>query len=199
MMITWDSICAWKKEVNVAEHPNCALRRQPWIKDHLKSEHTQISLVLLSSSESSCPFPVDSHTCITVLAWKPKLPPPLLALLPPVVQSPSHARLFATPWMQHTRPPCPSRTPRDCPSLCPLKQWCYPTISSSVVPFSSCLQSFPSIRVFSNESALHIRWAKYWSFGISPMNIQGLFPLGLTGLLSLQSKGLSRVFSNTTV
>ena len=58
---------------------------------------------------------------------------------------------------------------------------------------------FSSIRVFSNESALHIRWAKYWSFGISPMNIQGLFPLGLTGLLSLQSKGLSRVFSNTTV
>ena len=58
---------------------------------------------------------------------------------------------------------------------------------------------FPRIRVFSNELALHIRWAKYWSFSISPMNIQGLFPLGLTGLLSLQSKGLSRVFSSTTV
>ena len=61
---------------------------------------------------------------------------------------------------------------------------------------------FPSIRVFSNEPALHIRWPKYWSFSFSistPMNIQGWFSLGLTGLISLQSKGLSRVFSNTTV
>ena len=60
---------------------------------------------------------------------------------------------------------------------------------------------FPSIRVFSNGLALHIRWPNYWgfTFSILPMNIQGWFPLGLTGLLSLQSKGLSRVFSNTTV
>ena len=61
---------------------------------------------------------------------------------------------------------------------------------------------FPSIRVFSNESALHIRWPKYWSFSFSislPVNIQDLFPLGLTGLISFLSKGLSKVFSNTTV
>ena len=58
---------------------------------------------------------------------------------------------------------------------------------------------FPTIRVFSNESALHIRWPKYWSFSISKSNIQDWFPLGLTDLLSLQSKGLLRVFSNTTV
>ena len=73
---------------------------------------------------------------------------------------------------QHTRPPCPSPTPRVYPNPCPSSRWCHPTISSSVVPFSSCPQSFPSIRVFSKESALHIRWPKYWSFSfnISPSN-----------------------------
>ena len=70
---------------------------------------------------------------------------------------------------QHTRPPCPSLTPGVHPNPCPLRWWCHPTISSSVVPFSSI---FPSIRVFSNESALRIRWPKYWrvSFSISPSN-----------------------------
>ena len=68
---------------------------------------------------------------------------------------------------QHTRPPCPSPTPRVYSDSCPLSWWCHPTISSSVVPFSSCLQSF---QVFSNESVLPIRWPKYWSFSISPSN-----------------------------
>ena len=74
--------------------------------------------------------------------------------------------------LQHARPPCPSLTPRVYPNSCPLSWWCHPTISSSVIPFSSCPQIFPSIRVFSNESALHIRWPKYWnfSFNISPSN-----------------------------
>ena len=68
---------------------------------------------------------------------------------------------------QHARPPCPSPTPRVHPNPCPSSQWCHPTISSSVVPFS-CPQSFPaSVRVFSNESALFIRWPKYWSFSFS--------------------------------
>ena len=73
---------------------------------------------------------------------------------------------------QHTRPPCPSPTPGVYSNSCPLGWWCHPTISSCVIPFSSCLQSFPSIRVFSNESALRIRWPKYWSFSfnISPSN-----------------------------
>ena len=73
---------------------------------------------------------------------------------------------------QHTRPPCPSPTPGADPNSCPLSQWCHPTISPSVIPFSSCLQSFPASRVFSNESALCIRWPKYWnfSFSISPSN-----------------------------
>ena len=69
--------------------------------------------------------------------------------------------------LQHARPPHPSPTPRAYSNTCPSSRWCHPTISSSVVPFSSCLQSFPSIRVFSSESVLHIRGPKYWSFSFS--------------------------------
>ena len=69
--------------------------------------------------------------------------------------------------LQHTRLPCPSPTPGACSASCPLSRWCHPTISSSVIPFSSCLQSFHSIRVFSNESVLCIRWPNYWSFSFS--------------------------------
>ena len=78
--------------------------------------------------------------------------------------------------LQHARPPCPSPSPGACSNSRPLSQWCHPTILSSVVPFSFCLQSFPvsgsflSVRVFSNESVLCIRWPKYWSFSISPSN-----------------------------
>ena len=74
--------------------------------------------------------------------------------------------------LQYTRLPCPSPTPGAYSNSCPLSWWCHPIISSSIVPFSSCLQSFPAIRVFSNESVLHIRWPKYWSFSfsISPSN-----------------------------
>ena len=73
---------------------------------------------------------------------------------------------------QHARPPCPSPTPGLHPNPCPFCRWCHPTISSSVVPFSSSPWPFPAIRVFSNESALCIRWPKYWSFrfSISPSN-----------------------------
>ena len=72
--------------------------------------------------------------------------------------------------LQHARPPCPSPTPGVYPNPCPLSQWCHPTISSSVIPFLPSI--FPSIRVLPNESALHIRWPKYWSFSfkISPSN-----------------------------
>ena len=104
---------------------------------------------------------------------------------------------------QHTRPPCPSPTPGVHSNSRPLSQWCHPTISSSVIPFSSCPQSFPASGSFQMSqlfTALHIRWPKYWSLSFNfPMNIQGWFCLGLTGLIALQSKGLSRVFSNTTV
>ena len=73
--------------------------------------------------------------------------------------------------LQHSRLPC-LWAPGACSNSCPLSWWCHPTISSSTVPFSSCLQSFPASGVFSNESVLHIRWLKYWnfSFSISPSN-----------------------------
>ena len=103
--------------------------------------------------------------------------------------------------LQHARPPCPSPNPRVYSNSCLSSWWWHPTMSSSVIPFSSCLQSL-SIRVFSNESALHMRWLKYWSFSfsISPSNKHpGRSALGWAGWISLQSKGLSRVFSNTTV
>ena len=118
------------------------------------------------------------------------------------VESLSHVWLFATPWLQHARPPCPSPTPRVHPNPCPLSWWCHPTISSSVVPFSFRPQSFPASGSF-QMSQLFISGGQ--STGVSastsvlPVNIQDWFPLGWTGWISLQSKGLLRVFSNTTV
>ena len=98
--------------------------------------------------------------------------------------------------------PCPSPTPGAYSNSCQSSQWCYPTISSSVIPFSSCLQSFP----VSGSSLMSQRFASGGqSIGVSastsflPMNIQDWFPSGWTGWISLQSKGLSRVFPNTTV
>ena len=104
--------------------------------------------------------------------------------------------------LQHTRLPCPSPTPGIYSNSCPLRRWCQPTISSSVVSFSSCLQSFPASGSFpmSQLFASHgQRILVSASASVLPMNIQDWFPLGLTGWISLQSKGLSRVFSNTTV
>ena len=102
----------------------------------------------------------------------------------------------------HARLPDPSPTPRACSNSCPLSRWCHPTISSSVIPFSSCLQSFPA------SGSFPVSWllasggqsigASVWA-SVLPMNIQDWFPLGWTGLISLWSKGLPRVFSNTTV
>ena len=69
--------------------------------------------------------------------------------------------------LQHARLPCPSSSPGVCSNSCPLGKWCHPAISSSVTPFSSCLQSFPASGSFFNESALYIRWPKYWSFSFS--------------------------------
>ena len=97
--------------------------------------------------------------------------------------------------LQHVRLPCPSLSPGVCSNSCPSSRWCQPTISSSVIPFSLCLQSFPA-----SGSFLMSRLFASWSFTlVLPMNIQGWFPLGLTGLISLKSKGLLRVFSRKTV
>ena len=103
---------------------------------------------------------------------------------------------------QHARPPSPSPTPRVYRNPCPLSQWCHPTISSSVIPFFSCLQSFPSSGSFP-MSQLFTSGGQ--STGVSsstsvlPVNTQHWSPSRWTGWISLQSKGLSRVFSNTTV
>ena len=100
--------------------------------------------------------------------------------------------------LQHARLPCPSPSPWACSNSCSLSRWCHPTISSLVIPFSSCLQSFPA------SASCLMSWflaSGGQSIGASalasvhPMNIQGWYPLGLAGLISLQSKGLPRVFS----
>ena len=104
--------------------------------------------------------------------------------------------------LQTARPPCLSPTPGVYSNSCALSLWCYPTISSSVIPFSSCLQSFPASGSF--------QMSQFFASGgqttgvsastlVLPMNIQGWYPLGWTGWISLQPKGLSRAFSNTTV
>ena len=104
--------------------------------------------------------------------------------------------------LQHARPPCPLPSLKVCPSSYPSNQWCHPTISSSVIPFSSRLQSFPASGSFQMSQFFH---SGGQSIGVSastsvlPMNTQDWSPLGWTGWISLQSKGLSRVFSNTTV
>ena len=102
--------------------------------------------------------------------------------------------------LQHARPPCPSPTPGVYSNSCPLNQWYYPTISSSLIPFSSCLQSSPASGPFPMSQFFA---SGGQSIGVStsflPVNIQDWSPLGWTGWISLQSKGLSRVFSNNTV
>ena len=102
----------------------------------------------------------------------------------------------------HTRLPCPSPSPGACSNSNPLSQWCHPTILSSVFPFSSCLQSFPASGSFPMSQLF--TWSDQStgalpSASVPPKNIQDWFPFGFTGWISLQSKGLSRVFSNTTV
>ena len=104
--------------------------------------------------------------------------------------------------LQHTRSLCPSLSPRDCSNSCPFSQWCHLIVSSSVAPFSSCPQSFPASESFPmgrlfTPGGLSIGTSALAS--VFPMNFLGWFPLGLTGLVSLLSKRLSRVFSSTTI
>ena len=109
----------------------------------------------------------------------------------------SHSVVSNSLWLhglQHISLPCPSPTLGAYSNSCPSSQWCHPTISSSVVLFSSCIQSFSASGSFQMS-----QFFTSASASVFPKNIQDRFPLGLTGLISLQSKGLSRVFSNTTV
>ena len=104
--------------------------------------------------------------------------------------------------LQHARLPCPSPSLRNCSNSCPWSWWCHPTISSFVVPFSFCLQSFPASGSFSVSHFFPSGGQSIEASGsasVLPMNIQDWFPLGFTGLFSSLSKRLSRVFSNTTV
>ena len=115
----------------------------------------------------------------------------------------SHSVMSDSLWLhgqQHTRPPCPSPTSGAWSNACPLSQWCHPTISSSVVS-STCLQPFPASLSFPTSQFFTSGGQSIGasaSASVLPMNIQGWFPLWLTGLISLLSKGLSRVFFNTT-
>ena len=104
--------------------------------------------------------------------------------------------------LQHARPPCPSPSPRACSNSCPLSQWCHPTISSSVVPFSSCLQPLPTSGSFLMSQLFASGGQSIGASALTlvlPVNLKDWFLLVWTGWISLQSKGLSRVFSNTTV
>ena len=119
-----------------------------------------------------------------------------------IVQSLSCIQLFVKTGKQHSRPPCPSLSPGVCSNSYPLSQWCYTIISSSVPSFSFYLQSFlasgffPVSQLFAS-GVQSIRASA--SASVLPMNIQSWFPLGLIGLIAFLSKGLSRVFSSTTV
>ena len=104
--------------------------------------------------------------------------------------------------LQHARPPCPSPTPRVYPNSCPSSRWCHPAVSSSVIPFSSCPQSFPASGSFPMSQLLAWggqRIGVSASTSVLPINTQDWSPLECPGWISLQSKWLSRVFSNTTV
>ena len=119
-----------------------------------------------------------------------------------IVQLLSHVWLFTTAWTAASQVSLPSPSPGVCANSWPLSWWCHPTTSSSIIPFSSCLQSFPA------SGSFQMGWpfmsggqsiGASASASVLPINILDWFPLGLTGLMCLQSKGLSGVFSNTTV
>ena len=158
-----------------------------------------LQLSLLQAESSSCLLPHLWWNSITVTPRvSPAHPPVLSAQFSHSVTSDS----LQTHGLQHARLPCPSPTPGACSNSCLSSRWCHTTILPSVVPFSSCLQSFPASGYFPRSQFFA---SGGQSIGVSasasvlPINIQNWFPLGLTGFISLQSKGLSRVFSNTTV
>ena len=123
----------------------------------------------------------------------------------PVFAGSHHQVVSNSSWphgLQHARLPCPSLSPGVCSTSCPLSSWCRPAISSSAAPFSFHPQSFPASGSFPVNQLFPSGGTSIGapaSASVLPMNIQGWFPLGLTGLISLLSKGLPRVFSSTTV
>ena len=171
MQETWVWYLSWEEslEKEKATHSSILAWRIPWTEEHVRLQSTALRKNRISSVQFSCSIVSDS--------------------------SRPHG-------LQHVRFPCPTPTPGVYSNSCPLSQWCYPTISSSVAPFSSRLQPFPALGSFS-MSQLFASGGQ--STGVSasasvlPMSTQGWSPSGWTGWISLQFKGLSRVFSNTTV
>ena len=134
---------------------------------------------------------------LALIYWPRKLP---LSWLRCSCSVPKSCPNLQPHWLQHARLFCPSLSPGVCSNSCPLSQWCHPTILSSVVTFSSCPESFPASRSFPMSWLLASGSQSIGaSASVFPVNIQGWFPLGLTDLIFLQSKGLSRVFSNTKI
>ena len=158
--------------------PNSSLDSTPW----------RIAFILL--------LPVQSVLQQSSSLWTPSVSITDYQL----VQLLSHVQLLPTPWTAAHQVSLSITNHGACSKSCPSSQWCHPTISSSVIPFSSYLQSFTALRSFQMSQFFALGGQ---SIGVSasvlPMNIQDWFPLGWTGWISLQSKGLSRVFSNTTV
>ena len=153
-------------------------------------------LLLLQSFPASGSFPMSWFLCV----WWPKYWSFSFS-----ISQFSHSVMSDSlrPYgLQHTRPPCPSSTPWPWSNLCPSSQWCHPTISSSVISFSSHLQSFPASRSFPKSQFFDSGGQSIGASALAsvlPMNIQDWSTLRWTGWISLQFKGLSRVFSNTTV
>ena len=138
---------------------------------------------------------------VAAILLLPQLPPQRICWLKRLDQF-RHSAVsvtLVTPWTADTRLPCPSPTPRACSNLCPSSRWCHPTISSSVIPFSSQLESVPASGSFPMSQFFDQVAKASASASVLPLNTQDWFHLGLIGLISLQSKGLSRVFSNTIV
>ena len=165
----------------------------------LNERNRRFSEVLRVTAEKTAAKQREDSVTITHVVFNPEQATEFVSYCCSVTQS------YLTLWphgLQHARLSCPSPTPKVCLNSCPLSRWCHPTISSSVIPFPSCLQSFPASGSFP-MSQLFISGGQSTeasaSASVPPMNIQDWFPLGLTYLISLQSKGLSRVFSNTTV
>ena len=158
-------------------HPEFVQTHVHWVGDTIQPSHALLPLSLLPSIFPSIRVSVKfSHSVLSDSLWPHEL--------------------------QHARPPCTSPTLGVHPNPCPLSQWCHPNISFSVIPCSSGLQSFPTSGSFSMSQLF--AWGGQ-SIGVAastsvlPMNTQDLFPLGWTGWIYLQSKGFSRVFSNTTI
>ena len=148
-------------------------------------------------------IPCDSHVCLSLVSISLQKSQSKYTIASSVQFSCSVMSDSLRPQgLQHARLPCPSPTPGACSNSCPSSQWCHATISSSAIPFSSCLQSFPASGAF---PMIQFLTSDGQSIGVSastsvlPVNIQDWFPLGWTDWISLQSKGFTRVFSNTAV